>query len=143
MSRYPLKAQLRHRSREIALQLIYQLDLRHDIDAEEAIALFPSDAEDKEVFGYACELVRGVYENKDAILDTLRENIIGWRPERMIAVDKASISIALYEGFMSKKVPMAVAISEAVELAKTFGTNESGRFVNGVLGKIAREQPEE
>lgn len=143
MSSYPFKAQQRHRSREIALQLVYQLDLIDDLDAEEAISLFPSEDENKEVFDYACELVRGVYENRNTISDTLRENIIGWRPERIVAVDKASISIALYEGLMAKKVPVAVAISEAVELAKTFGTNESGRFVNGVLGKIAREQPKE
>ena len=142
MSRYPLRAQQRHRSREIALQLVYQLDLRNDVDADEAISLFPSSEEDGKIFDYACLLVRGVYDNRDKIEDILRENIIGWRPERMIAVDRAAISIALYEGVITDMVPVAVAISEAVELAKAFGTNESGRFVNGVLGKIVRsEQP--
>ncbi len=86
------------------------------------------------------ELVRGVMENMDAISDLLRENIIGWRPERMVAVDKVAISLALYEGILSKKVPVAVSISEAVQLAKVFGTEESGRFVNGVLGRIVRKE---
>ena len=75
----------------------------------------------------------------EAISDLLRENLIGWRPERMVAVDKVAISLALYEGVISKKVPIAVSISEAVELAKVFGTAESGRFVNGVLAGRAGE----
>ena len=134
------KSQMRHRSREIALQLIYQLDVRPSANIDEAIELYPSEEEADGVFDYACELVRGVMENMDAISDLLRENIIGWRPERMVAVDKVAISMALYEGIISKKVPVAVSISEAVQLAKVFGTEESGRFVNGVLGRIVRKE---
>ena len=134
------KSQMRHRSREIALQLIYQLDVRPSANIDEAIELYPSEGETDGVFDYACELVRGVMENMDAISDLLRENIIGWRPERMVAVDKVAISMALYEGIISKKVPVAVSISEAVQLAKVFGTEESGRFVNGVLGRIVRKE---
>lgn len=134
------KSQMRHRSREIALQLIYQLDVRPSANIDEAIELYPSEGETDGVFDYACELVRGVMDNMEAISDLLRENIIGWRPERMVAVDKVAISLALYEGVISKKVPIAVSISEAVELAKVFGTEESGRFVNGVLGRIVRKE---
>ena len=134
------RSQLRHRSREIALQLIYQLDVRPSANIDEAIELYPSEDEPEGVFDYACELVRGVMDNMDAISDLLRENIIGWRPERMVAVDKVAISLALYEGIISKKVPVAVSISEAVELAKVFGTEESGCFVNGVLGRIVRKE---
>ena len=131
---------MRHRSREIALQLIYQLDVRPSANIDEAIELYPSEGETDGVFDYACELVRGVMDNMEAISDLLRENIIGWRPERMVAVDKVAISLALYEGVISKKVPIAVSISEAVELAKVYGTAESGRFVNGVLGRIVRKE---
>ena len=133
------RAQLRHRSREIALQLIYEMDMRPEADILDAIELYPSDEEQEGVFDYACELLTGVREQADAISELLRENIIGWRPERMVAVDKAAISIALYEGIISAKVPVAVAISEAVELAKSYGTSDSGRFVNGVLGRIVRK----
>ena len=134
------RSQYRHRSREIALQLIYQLDVRPSANIDEAIELYLSEGEPEGVFDYACELVRGVMDNMDAISDLLRENIIGWRPERMVAVDKVAISLALYEGIISKKVPIAVSISEAVELAKVFGTEESCRFVNGVLGRIVRKE---
>lgn len=139
------RSQLRHRSREIALQLIYQLDMRPSDTLGEALALYPSEEENGEVFAYARELVTGVREHADRIAELLRDNIVSWRPERMVAVDKAAISLALYEGIIEKKVPAAVAISEAVELAKAFGTEDSGRFVNGVLGRIVRKEltPEE
>ena len=140
MSAMSTKSQLRHRSREIALQLIYQLDVRPGITLEEAFALYPSEDERVDVLAYAFELATGVSENDDEIAEMLRDNIIAWRPERMVTVDKAAISLALYEGIISKKVPLAVAISEAVELAKAFGTEDSGRFVNGVLGRIARKE---
>lgn len=143
MSSMSTKSQLRHRSREIALQLIYQMDVRPDAVLSEVLALYPSEGEKEEVFSYACELVTGVCENADEIAELLRDNIISWRPERMVTVDKAVISLALYEGIIGKKVPLAVAISEAVELAKAFGTEDSGRFVNGVLGRIARKEDEQ
>lgn len=133
------RAQLRHRSREIALQLIYELDMRPDADILEAIELYPSEEEHEGVFDYACELLTGVRQCEDTISELLRDNIIGWRPERMVAVDKAVISIALYEGVLSKRVPVPVAISEAVELAKAYGTDDSSKFVNGVLGRIVRK----
>lgn len=140
MSSAPTRSQRRHRSREIALQLIYQLDVRPDMRFRDAISLFPSDDEDPEVFSYASELVMGICDHADEVAELLRENIVSWRPERMVAVDKAAISLALYEGFIAKTVPVAVAISEAVELAKAFGTEDSGRFVNGVLGRIAKKE---
>lgn len=143
MSSMSTKSQLRHRSREIALQLIYQIDVRPDAVLSEVLELYPSEEEKEEVVSYARELVTGVCENAEEIAELLRDNIISWRPERMVTVDKAVISLALYEGIIGKKVPLAVAISEAVELAKAFGTEDSGRFVNGVLGRIARKENEQ
>lgn len=143
MSSMSAKSQFRHRSREIALQLIYQMDVRPEAVLSEVLELYPSEGEREEVFSYARELVSGVCENADEIAELLRDNIISWRPERMVTVDKAVISLALYEGIIGKKVPLAVAISEAVELAKAFGTEDSGRFVNGVLGRIARKDNEQ
>ena len=100
--------------------------------------MFPWEADHKDVTEYAKTLVRGVCEHADDIDAMLREYIVGWRTERMVAVDRASIRLALYEGLISRKVPIAVAISEAVELTKMFGTEESSSFVNGALGRIVR-----
>lgn len=133
-----LLPQKRRRSREIALQVLYSLDLRQDASVEEAIGLFPFSQEDPEVVRYAQELIRGVTERSVEIDYLIRRHITGWRPERMVVVDRVAIRLALYEGIVMGNIPMAVAISEAVELAKRFGTEESGRFVNGVLGRIVR-----
>lgn len=133
-----LLPQKRRRSREIALQVLYSLDLREDTTVEEAIALFPFSEEDPEVVTYSQALIRGVVQRNVDIDRLLRTHITGWRPERMVVVDRVAIRLALYEGVVIGRIPLAVAISEAVELAKRFGTEESGRFVNGVLGKIVR-----
>lgn len=130
--------QRRRRAREIALQLIYELDLRPELTPEEALGMYPFEAEDPDVASYAKALVSTAHEKTDEIDDILRDHIVGWRTERMVAVDRAAIRIALCEGMIDEKVPVAVAISEAVELTKMFGTVESSRFVNGVLGRIVR-----
>ncbi|MDR1137585.1 MAG: transcription antitermination factor NusB [Synergistaceae bacterium] len=130
--------QQRRRAREIALQLIYELDLRQDITANEAVEMFPWDLETPDVAEYAKFLVNAVSKHSEEIDSLMREHIVGWRTERMVAVDRASIRLAVCEGMIERKVPVAVAISEAVELTKVFGTIESSGFVNGVLGKIVR-----
>jgi N utilization substance protein B len=130
--------QRRHRSREIALQLLYSIDLRHDQKAEEAFRLFSLDSEEPVVVEFARELLFGVLDNEREIDNLILRNIVGWRPERMVAVDRAAVRLALFEGVVARTTPLAVAISEAVELAKSFGTEDSGRFVNGVLGRIVR-----
>ena len=133
----------RRRAREIALQLIYELDLRPDITADEAIEMFPWAAEPPDVAEYAKFLVTAASRHALEIDSIMREHIVGWRTERMVAVDRASIRLAVCEGVIERKVPVAVAISEAVELTKTFGTIESSGFVNGVLGKIVRSSGNE
>jgi len=129
----------RHRAREIALQLLYSLDLRPDQNVEEALELFPfEEGEGGDVIQYASSLVRGVWAVRAEIDNEIRRHVVGWRPERMVAVDLAAVRLALYEGVIARLVPLPVAISEAVDLAKKYGTEHSGRFVNGVLGRIVR-----
>lgn len=135
--------QRRRRAREIALQILYSLDLCPDRDLQEALALFPFEGEEEEVALYARNLVSGVWQRRFDIDDLLRTYLTGWRPERLVSVDRTAVRMALYEGVVEKLTPVAVAISEAVELAKRFGTEDSGRFVNGVLGRIVRELDKE
>jgi N utilization substance protein B len=133
--------QKRRRSREIALQMLYSLDIRRSDDVASAVECFPSENEDEDVFMYAVRLVRGTFEKRMEIDGLIREHLTGWRPERMVAVDRVAVRLALFEGVIGRLTPIPVAISEAVELVKAFGTEESGRFVNGVLGKIVRALP--
>lgn len=133
--------QKRRSSREIALQILYSIEMRDNISPSEAIQFYPFESEDEEVRNYAEILVRGVCSRRNDIDVMVRKNIVGWRPERMVIVDRVAIRLALFESVVEDLIPVAVAISEAVELAKRFGTEGSGRFVNGVLGKIVRGLP--
>lgn len=130
--------QRRRRSREIALQLLYTLDLRNEETPLSLWSLRVVDQEDEDVEAYARELLEGTWAHRTEIDQMIRNHVVGWRPERMVAVDRAAVRMALFEGVVAHKAPLAVAISEALELAKLYGTEDSGRFVNGVLGKIVR-----
>lgn len=88
---------------------------------------------------YAEELLKGVLENKEAIDEKIIACAIDWKLERMPATDRNIMRVAAYEMFFAeKKVDFPVAINEAVEIAKIYGTKESSRFVNGVLGKMTK-----
>ncbi len=88
---------------------------------------------------YAMELVRGVESNTDEIDGLLREYSEHWAVERMPALDRAVLRLGCFELTHEPDVPTAVVISEAVELAKQYSTENSGRFVNGLLARIAEQ----
>lgn len=87
---------------------------------------------------YAREIVDGVIDHRDSIDEQIRTHSRDWKIERMPAVDRALLRIAAWELLYNDEVPAAVAIDEAVELAKEFSTDDSGAFVHGVLARIAR-----
>ena len=135
--------QNRRRARELAVQFLYSLETRSGQDFEESLNAFLSEGgfasgEERGVKEYLSFLVKGVWNERSGIDNTMRGIVTGWRPERMVAVDRAVLRMAIFEGFIEKKVPVAVAISEAVSLAAAFGTEDSGKFGNGVLAKVAR-----
>ena len=86
---------------------------------------------------FAVALVRGVHRHRDAIDALITEHSHGWTLPRMPVVDRNLLRIALYEIIHDADVPTAVAIDEAVELAKELSTDDSGRFVNGLLARVA------
>jgi N utilization substance protein B len=94
----------------------------------------PGDAEGRP---YADDLVRGVVERRSDIDERIRAASEHWRLERMARVDRNILRVGVYELMALHDVPRAVIIDEAVELAKRYGTDESGKFVNGVLDRIA------
>jgi len=147
----------RRRSREIALQILHQMDAGGEpqLDAQQMIARYfahlagdhapvsddegpaePAARVDRELIE---ELVRGVSEHRaeiDSLLTGLSRN---WRLERMGIVERNVIRIALYELRHAPSVPTAVVLNEAVELAKRYGTAEGVAFVNGLLDRAATE----
>lgn len=123
----------RRESRERALGLCYELEAR-DITVAELLADLPVEPDE-----YAVGLARGVEEHQRELDDLLREYSEHWAVERMPAVDRAVLRLGCYELAHEPEVPTAVVISEAVDLAKQYSTKDSGRFVNGLLARIAEQ----
>jgi transcription antitermination protein NusB len=129
----------RSKARKRALDVLFEADLR-GTDPVSTVAERLGAAEPP-VPEYAVTLVEGVAEHRTRIDEVLRTYVEGWTLERMPAVDRAILRLAVYEMLWRDDVPAAVAIDEAVELAKTLSTDESPRFVNGVLGRILATRP--
>lgn len=128
----------RRKARRRALDVLYQADLRHepllDVLAAYLARLEPPHPEH---IGYAVRIVEGVAEHTARIDELIASYAEGWTLERMPAVDRNLARIAVWEILYAQDVDPPVAISEAVELARALSTDESPRFLNGVLGRIA------
>jgi len=128
----------RHRARELALKVLFQLEHSPEDDPSEALAYHASDVRTTPaVLAFAEELVRGVIENRSQLDDAIQGASTNWRVDQMGRVDRIVLRMAVYEIAIARKTPLRAAINESIELAKTFGGEESGRFVNGILGKVA------
>ncbi|WP_106813901.1 transcription antitermination factor NusB [Microbacterium timonense] len=131
----------RTKARKRALDILFQADVRGDqpatILAAEAKRAAGEPARQASWL-YAREIVDGVIDNQDAIDEQITTFAKDWSLARMPAVDRAVLRIATWELLYNDEVPAAVAIDEAVELAKEFSTDDSGAFVHGVLARIAR-----
>lgn len=126
----------RSRARRQALQILYQ----RDITGESAAYILSSasySVEDGEPDEYCRTLVTGVEERLSAIDETIGEVSENWSVSRMPLVDRNILRLSTYEICFCDDVPASVSINEAVELAKVYGGEDSSKFVNGVLGKIA------
>ena len=127
----------RRRARELALQALYEVDsVRHKV--EEALThLLVGGGLSEENDAFARALVNGVIENREMIDQNIQTFAPAWPIEQMSVVDRNILRLAIFEILLDNKVPVKVAINEAVELAKTFGSDNSTKFVNGVLGAIS------
>lgn len=128
---------MRRKGRELALQALYQLDLCGD-EPGAALRLFWEHCEapnDARAFGE--DLVDGVIDERARIDELIAQSSSNWRVERLSHVDRNILRVATYELLHRRDVPANVAIDEAIEIAKRFGSDESPMFVNGVLDSIA------
>lgn len=126
----------RHSGREAALQMLFQIEAS-GVEAEKAIALFWRNFEaDPEGRSYAEDIVRGIAGTLAEVDATITAASANWRIERMTRVDRNLLRLGTWELMFRPDVPRAVVLDEAVELAKSYGTDESSAFVNGVLNQI-------
>jgi len=128
----------RSKARKRAVDVLYEADLR-SADALRTLA-DRVELADPPINAYTVELVEGVQEHRRRIDEVLTEYAEGWTIARMPDVDRAVLRLAVYELLWSADVPGAVVIDEAVELAKSLSTDESPRFVNGVLARVLRDR---
>jgi len=123
----------RRQARELALSLLYEADAKGSTPGE-VLGEFPIEPDE-----FAADLVAGVGKHQDEVDGYIRRFARDWSLERMPVVDRNLLRIGIYELLHRPDVPTAAAISEAVELARRYSTEESGRFVNGMLGRIAED----
>ncbi|MCP2519579.1 transcription antitermination factor NusB [Candidatus Aminicenantes bacterium AC-708-M15] len=129
----------RRKARESALQILFQLEFSPD-NYEEVIEEYwkerKANARTRE---YANWLVRGVISSKEKIDNIIEECSENWRLSRMATVDRNILRIATFELLSEQDIPHPVIINEAIEIAKKYGTEESGQFVNGILDTIRKK----
>ncbi|MCI0747872.1 MAG: transcription antitermination factor NusB [Verrucomicrobia subdivision 3 bacterium] len=156
----------RREARERAVQFLFQHDLNPPEDLEAALNHFwdsqrsaaisgekgvatwgqpvelpPETAEEAAVRLFAEPLIRGTLEHRDQADELIRQHAQNWDLRRMAAVDRNILRMAIYEMLYREDIPPVVSINEAVDIAKKFSTQDSGKFVNGILDKIKGELP--
>ncbi len=135
----------RHLSRTIAMQTLFVWDFNNQKkDIKEIIQEnFSNFAPDFDDGGFVEELVSGVFNNIKAIDDYIRKYAPEWPIDQITIIDRNVLRLGVYELVFSEKMPPKVAINEAIEVAKNFGGDSSGKFINGVLGSIYNNMSEE
>lgn len=127
----------RHQARELALKVLFQLEGTDD-DPEEVLRYHAAESGvSDDAAAFAGQLVRGVLDNREQLDATLSGASEHWKLDQMAKVDRVILRIAIYEIAVDRHVPPKAAINESIELAKTFSGEEAGRFVNGILGRVA------
>ncbi|MFC1900854.1 transcription antitermination factor NusB [Chloroflexota bacterium] len=128
---------MRRKSREAALQSLYEIDSsKHGV--EEVLDRIIKDlGMTEESAGFTRTLVNGVVDNIDSIDNNIKRYAPAWPIEQISMIDRNILRLAIFEILIDNKVPVKVAINEAIELAKSFGTDNSSKFVNGVLGSVS------
>lgn len=126
-------------SREMALKVLFQIDLV-SVNIEEVLKYtFENGKFSDEVKEFTLILVKGVMSNLSEIDKAINNYTNNWSLERITNIDRNILRMAIYEILCLKNIPKSVSINEAVELAKKYGTKSSFSFVNGVLGKIDKD----
>ena len=130
----------RRNAREVALQFLYQLDLGDEADpAPHEPEFWTRHRLDADAQVFARHLVHGTKSNQAQIDELIAQSAEHWGLDRMSVVDRNILRVAVFELACQPNVPPKVAINEAIEIAKKFGTRDSARFINGILDRVHKE----
>ena len=134
----------RRRGRELALQILFQIDLGKEekpLTLEDCRKDFlENQDENPEIKDFAYQLAKGTLENLEKIDALIKERLQNWDFSRIATVDRNIIRAAVYELVFRDEIPVAVTINEAIEIAKDYSGKESSKFVNGILDKIKKDK---
>lgn len=129
----------RNEARELTMQLLFQMEAQNEYTVEIKEKFLQDKGDLKIQKHYIDQVLNIIFEHKDEIDHTLEESSVNWKINRMSKVDLAISRLATAELLYMEDIPTSVSINEAVILAKKFGTEESSKFINGILGKVAQE----
>jgi N utilization substance protein B len=132
----------RRKARQLALQALYEIDCAGHPVSEVLVQHLQADPQPEGVRTFAYALVNGVLTHQEHMDALIQEYAPEWPLEQMAVIDRNILRIAIYEFAVSGDTPLKVAINEAVELAKAFGSDSAPRFINGVLGSLASRHNE-
>jgi N utilization substance protein B len=129
----------RRKAREYALQILFQLDIRKEKPSPVVLRHFWTEFQpDDEIKAFAEEIIKGTFKHFAEINKLIHACAKNWSLDRMSVVDRNVLRMAVYEILHRMDIPTSVTINEAIEIAKKYGTEESGSFVNGILDSVAR-----
>lgn len=126
----------RSKAREVALQMLFQCDLNRDVDGRMVAEMVREQLPESDLYDFAMQLFSGTIENRDLLDERIQQIATNWKLFRMAATDRNVLRLGAFE-LLHLDTPPRVAIDEALELAKKFGSEASAQFVNGILDKLA------
>lgn len=130
---------MRHKARELAMLILFQLEFSPQISFADLFDVL-GESSDKETLNYCEALIHGVQAHMAAIDEKIQSVSRNWKLDRMSKIDKNVIRIATFEMFYSSEnLKPNIAINEAIDLAKKYGTQDSGAFVNGILDQLSKD----
>ncbi len=132
----------RTKARSVALQVLYEIDLTGHLPGEALDARLEEDPLETNLAEFTSQIVFGVYPLIEKLDDFIAQHAPEWPLDQVAVVDRNILRIALWEFAVAGCTPVKVAINEAIELAKLYGSDSTPRFVNGVLGALANRQNE-
>jgi N utilization substance protein B len=135
-----VSAKNRRLARVLALQALYELDCTQHSIGEVMTARLDTEPLTDDLRQFAYRLVNGVIDNKIRLDVVIQEYAPEWPLNQMAIVDRNILRMSIYEFAILKETPIKVAINEAIELAKDFGSDSASRFINGVLGTLAAQE---
>lgn len=129
----------RKQAREGAMKLLFQMENTNDY-SDEAMELYFNNFEEfgKSEKEYVADAVKTIFENLDIIDKNIGDNLQGWSVNRLAKVDLAALRVAIYEIMYRDDIPIEVSINEAIEIVKKYSSEDSFKFINGVLGGFVR-----